>query len=161
MSSIEARATGPILVSLVVALSILVATSTEALSQTQTDVYTRIDRVARDLRDLGSLGIDVSGLSEELNRVLEVIDSCGVSNTSCLGSVEVSLAGLEREVEALRGSVPGYVLWRQFSLWARTAVILSIPVLFYIYFPRLYAWWWFRSRRGWAVRRYIERSGRE
>lgn len=122
------------------------------------EIYSRALAIARLLRDMGSRGIDVSRLSENLSGVFALLDTCGSSDLECLVKASSTLDSIEAEAGRLREASGFQITISRLSLAIRIAILSSIPIIFYIYFPRLYSWWWFRSRRNWVVRSY--RHGR-
>ena len=152
-----------------IALAILIAVIVFLL-QSQSIYAQQIDpgslfrealELAYRLQKLGGEGIDISRLADKLNSVLVAIDSCGPQDIECLLSARETLEELREEVESLEREAPSIVMWRNIELGARIALLALAPVAFYIGFPRLYSWWWFRSRRGWIVRRYNPEEAEE
>ena len=59
---------------------------------------------------------------------------------------------LER-LRELENELPSYKFWRDLKLYSSIVVMALIPIAFYYFFPRVYAFSWYKTRRKWVVRR--------
>ena len=98
--------------------------------------------------DLGSRGINVSSIVDELGIVLDLInngDNYSLKRASeLLDNIENKLLPLERNADNI-------LLMENLRKYSIVGAIMSIPLLFYLLFPRLYLAIWFRVRRRWVV----------
>jgi len=98
--------------------------------------------------DLGRRGINVSSIVDELGIVLDLInngDNYSLKRASeLLDNIENKLLPLERNADNI-------LLMENLRKYSIVGAIMSIPLLFYLLFPRLYLAIWFRVRRRWVV----------
>ncbi len=62
-------------------------------------------------------------------------------------------------VSLLMGEAERIYLYNSIYRYGLAALILSLPLLVYLFLPRLYLMLWFRSRRRWVVR-VVRRAGK-
>ncbi len=55
------------------------------------------------------------------------------------------------DLDRLYNEKDSFVFWSNFRKAVVVVVIASIPILFYVFFPRLYLWIWFKAREKWVV----------
>lgn len=97
------------------------------------------------LQVLSDRGFNVSVYIGMLNDALNLIQD------GRLGDAEILLDEIEVEVVELEGIADQHYTWMKVLKYTRIALILLIPLLFYLLFPRIYIYLWFRFRRGWIV----------
>jgi len=131
-----------LLVALALSLIPSLATGGESIDQ----YMPRIIDLARRLQALSEKGINVSSLTSELNEAVSMLQD---------GEVDAALNLLDRvenEVCGLEATVDSYYMYSTIARYARVAAVLSTPVLFYLLFPRIYVYIWFKARRRWIMR---------
>ncbi len=97
---------------------------------------------------LAKRGINVSSIVVELRTVLELIEK---GDNDSLVKASNLLESIEEKVTKLEGEADNIVLMENLRKYSIVAAILSIPLLFYLLFPRLYLAIWFRARKRWTV----------
>ncbi len=98
------------------------------------------------IQNLQEKNVNVTGLVHKLNESVWLIQEGKRDEASHL------LDQLEENVTRLEGVADSIHLKHLAVFYAKVGVLLSIPVIFYYGFPRLYLYYWFRSRRRWEVR---------
>lgn len=100
----------------------------------------------RRVQELSVKGVNVTQYAHALNTSLALIQDGRLSEAEAL------LKSLDYEVsKAEAGADTRYVLLT-LAKYFRVGVTLLIPLAFYVFFPRLYAYLWFKVRRRWVVR---------
>ena len=133
-----------------IALSIMLAQilSTPVYAVDKDSLWNRYLELYKRTADLGRRGINVSSIVDELGIVLELInngDDYSLKRASeLLDSIEKKLVSLERNADNI-------LLMENLRKYSIVGFIMSIPLLFYLLFPRLYLAIWFRVRRRWVV----------
>ena len=97
---------------------------------------------------LGSKGINVSVIVDDLNRVLDLLYR---GDNSSLEEAYNILLELNTTCNRLLEELPSVILWRNIRLYSTVGVLASIPILSYIFIPRLYVKTWYRFRKKWLV----------
>jgi len=97
------------------------------------------------LQGLSEKGINVTSMVSELNETLALIQD------GKTGEAEAKLAEIQSSVSSLEAVAQDRYLAMTAEKYGEVIAFLSIPVLFYIFFPRIYLRIWFRMRRRWAV----------
>ena len=90
-------------------------------------------------------GVDTSRLAEGLNKTFALIQA------GRLREAYQELRRVEAEASRLEETATQHYLYTTASRAAAIAALLLVPVLFYLYFPRLYSRLWLWLRRGWLV----------
>lgn len=124
----------------------LVFSPTTCSEGSRDHVYQRWLNTYREVAVLGREGLNVSMLVEKLSRALVLIDR---------GRLDEALSiidEVDRELRVHRGKENYLLLTKHAYKVASILLIGSIPILFYIVFPRLYLEVWFRTRKRWIVR---------
>lgn len=131
----------------IVSLLILTLTASEiALASSGGELVDRSLRLLKRLQYLESRHENVTRLVDEVNMAVQLAQQGNASMAErILDSVEADVSKLEASVAAHYNV---YITVKA----SEVAVILSIPVLFYYGFPRLYLYIWFRLRRRWYVK---------
>jgi len=97
------------------------------------------------LQSLSEKGINVTAMVSELNETLALIQD------GRTGEAEAKLAEIQSSVSSLEAVAQDRYLAMMAEKYGEVIAFLSIPVLFYIFFPRIYLRIWFRMKRRWAV----------
>jgi len=97
------------------------------------------------LQGLSEKGINVTSIALELNETIALIQD------GKIGEAEAKLTEIQSNVSNLEAVAQDRYLTMMAEKYGEVAAFLSIPVLFYIFFPRIYLRIWFRMRRRWAV----------
>ncbi|AFL66811.1 hypothetical protein [Desulfurococcus amylolyticus] len=98
------------------------------------------------IQRLAGKNINVTDLTVQLNESLRLLQEGRITEAKSL------LDRLEDEVAVLEASADTYYMWGIIMKYMRVALVLSIPLLFYLFFPRLYIYLWFRLKRRWVIR---------
>lgn len=130
-------------------LVILMVLSSSALvySAGEDDLRSRLIEVYIEVYRLGNSGINVSKIVSELNTTVSYIDQGRYDEASKL------LDKVGVEVGRLNSVSSNILFWDRFWRWFTVAVLISIPILTYLFLPRIYMEIWYRLRRRWVVRR--------
>jgi len=131
-------------------LMIFLATPTYTTAQSIDSGIDNIDKevsdVVRDLEYLYGRGIDVSNLTESLNKLI-INWSRDPNNTYYL----IQLQKIRSEIDSLKKNAESIYLSSMITRYLVAGLILSVPAVVYFALPRLYLFLWFRSRRRWIV----------
>lgn len=111
-------------------------------------LWTKYLALYRRTADLGRKGINVSSIVNELIIVLELINK---GDKRSLERADELLNTIENKIINLERNADNILLVKNLKKYGIAAVMLSIPLLFYLLFPRLYLTIWFRIRRRWIV----------
>ncbi len=139
----------PVLLVLIAALILssavpLLITSGYALQQPYDDelkeLYIRVYRLGRE-------GIDVSDIVNDMNRVVELV------NAGRLDEADKLIRDIESRVARLETEAGDILFWENFRKYSVVAILISLPIIAYIFLPRLYLEAWYRLRRRWLVKR--------
>lgn len=139
----------PVLLVLIAALILssavpLLITSGYALQQPYDDelkeLYIRVYRLGRE-------GIDVSDIVNDMNRVVELV------NAGRLDEADKLIRDIESRVARLETEAGDILFWENFRKYSVVAILISLPIVAYIFLPRLYLEAWYRLRRRWLVKR--------
>jgi hypothetical protein len=98
------------------------------------------------LQVLSRKGMNVTGLVNELNKTM------GLIQDGKIDSARIKLKEIEAKVSILEEKADTYYVWNTIYKYTEIASILSIPPLFYLLFPRIYLYLWFKLRKRWIVR---------
>ena len=104
--------------------------------------------VYRDVVSLARRGIDVSKLVHELSKVLDLINR---GDSESLTKARSMLIDISNQVEMIKSRASNVILINNIIKYGTVASIISIPILFYFLFPRIYIALWFRIRRRWII----------
>jgi len=134
-----------ILAALVFALALLAPLHVLAQSQSLNDFDQRVGEVVERLSRLRSMGGNVTGLVEEVNRAIQHAENGDIDSANrILDEVEANITSLEPVVEH------DYRI-HTIEKYAIVVILLLLPVIVYLGLPRLYLALWFRLRRKWIV----------
>lgn len=97
---------------------------------------------------LGSQGMNVSGLVNNLNHVLNIFER---GDNESLVEARNLLLRLNDECDRMLEELPNYVLWRNIRLYSIIGFLVSVPVLAYVFLPRIYIRLWYRFHKKWLV----------
>ncbi len=134
------------------ALAIIIAILSPVVSQ---PVHASLDpgdpllQEAMDLlsriKELSKMEVNVTGLVHELNKSIALLQEGRREEArQILDELNDSVSRYE---DAARSHYLRVRLYKYSIVWG----LLSIPVLFYLLFPRIYLYLWFRWRRRWIV----------
>lgn len=99
------------------------------------DLYVEIAKLAQQ-------GIDVSNLVEKLREAHEALTNTRVANLSII----------KYEINNVKNEVSRTVLYKGIMKWSSVLGLMSIPILIYLFLPRVYLYLWYKSRRRWVVK---------
>ncbi|MEZ0345668.1 MAG: hypothetical protein ABWK01_03880 [Infirmifilum sp.] len=106
------------------------------------------------LEELSAEGVNVSGQVKALNQALDLYRSNRTAEADAL------VTNVLQQLYNLEAQLPSYRLQKWLYIGLTLAVLLSIPPLFYYYFPRLYALAWAYSRKDWLLKEVKKRDHR-
>ena len=104
------------------------------------ELYIRVYRLGRE-------GIDVSDIVNDMNRVV------GLVNAGRLDEADKLIRDIESRVARLEAEAGDILFWANFRKYSAAAILISLPIIAYIFLPRLYLEAWYRLRRRWLVKR--------
>ncbi len=140
---------------LVLIMTMLPSTSMlNAIAAQKTEIPTKNDlwdlfiEVYSKIEYLGSKGINVSSLINELNKVIDILNNNTISNIEKAHNI---LVEINNTCNKLLDKLPNIILWRNVRTYLIATVLASIPILFYILAPRIYIWLWYHFRRKWVL----------
>jgi len=115
------------------------------LAESKDKVWNELVDVFSDVEKLGSEGINVTKQIIMLNAALKEFEKGNY------GAVETILAEIRELNSNQIAQLGNYRITRFIETYGLAAFYLSIPIVFYLLFPRLYFRVWFRARRKWLV----------
>ncbi|MEZ0393819.1 MAG: hypothetical protein ABWK00_02055 [Desulfurococcaceae archaeon] len=147
-------ALGTIAAALALLLALALAPALAQAQSTCQDYLRTAENIALRAGRLSEVGMDVSGVIDRLNGALALINS-----TSCasLGDqerawVEGNLSLALAELSSLEAQEGSFVFARNLALGLEIAGAIALPLLVYIFLPRLWAYAWYLAHRRWIVR---------
>ncbi len=134
---------------IVVSLLLLIGGGRQVYSSSRSDnpYESRIIELYKRIYLLGKEDIYVKDLIRDLNRVLAYIDEGDLDAASNL------LDDIEARVDRLEARSGDILFWMNFRKYSVAAALISLPILAYVFIPRIYLEAWYRLRRRWRVRR--------
>ena len=136
-------------ISIILLLITILITSYLALCTDNIDILRdEFMNVYRDVVSLARRGIDVSKLVHELSKVLDLINR---GDSESLTKARSMLIDISNQVEMIKSRASNVILINNIIKYSTVASIISIPILFYFLFPRIYIALWFRIRRRWII----------
>ena len=134
-----------LLAAMIIALVLLAPLHGLAQTQSLDSFDQRVGVVVDRLSRLRSMGANVTGLVDEVNRAIQFAESGDMDSANgILDRVEANITSLEPVVEH------EYKI-HTIEKYSVVAFLLLLPVIVYIGLPRLYLALWFRLRRKWIV----------
>ena len=122
--------------------------STPVYAVDKDSLWNRYLELYRRTADLGRRGINVSSIVDELGIVLDLINNGDDYSLKRAGEL---LDSIENKLLSLERNADNILLMENLRKYSIVGAIMSIPLLFYLLFPRLYLAIWFRIRRRWVV----------
>ena len=136
-------------ISVVIIVSLLLIASMApdaALAASRGEIIDRSLNLLKHLQYLESRHENVTQLVIQVNTAVQLAQQGNTSTAEkILDNVEANVSKLEA------GAETHYKIYLAIKT-AEVATVLSIPVLFYYGFPRLYLYIWLRVRRRWQVK---------
>ena len=136
-------------------IAVLVAATIVVLSLASQQAYASLDpgdpllQEAMDLlsriQELDRMEVNVSSLVHELNASIALLQEGRRAEAQKL------LDDLNERVNQYESTAAGHYLRVRLYRFLTVGILLSIPVLFYLLFPRIYLYLWFRWRRRWII----------
>ncbi len=83
--------------------------------------------------------------------ILILQESLDLLNRGECTKADSLLDGILPELENLYSQKDKYVFWSNIRKYGLAALIGSVPVFFYFFFPRIYLWIWYKTREKWVV----------
>lgn len=111
------------------------------------NLFSEFLEVYREVVMLAKAGMNVSSLVGKLNEVLNLIE---ISDDE--SHIEELLHRIRVEVSNLEDRAREATIYNTVTKTVSVLVLASIPVAFYVLFPRVYLAVWFKVRRKWVVR---------
>jgi hypothetical protein len=107
----------------------------------------RVAEAAKRLGELYRKGVNVTDVVRLLDNAVKAFEDGNYSEASRLLNASLNRIA---ELEAVADRI---YMFNLFTKALIIAILAAIPLLIYIFLPRLYLYLWFRSRRRWVVRR--------
>lgn len=144
------RCSAPDIYALLIVLIILV--NAASVTASNSDVYLeRIAGIIVKVEKLSREGVDTRAIEMHLNNALRLLDKGGLTDVE-RSWVEGNLSLAERIADELLNTLDRYVLWRNIRLGLTVGLIALIPILVYLFLPRVWAYLWFKTHRRWIVK---------
>ena len=109
-------------------------------------IVKEIEGLMRDLEYLYSRGVNISDIIDLLNRAIQYTDR-NISEAQRL----ISIA--KEEISERRSYAENTYLMNLVIKYLEITAIASIPLLVYLFLPRIYLYLWYRSHRKWIIKR--------
>jgi len=109
------------------------------------------DYVAR-LKKLSSEGMNTSEAEKFIKNALLLLGEEDLTEEE-IAWIQSNLTAADQEIRRLEGEFQSYMIWKTAGVVARVTLLLSIPVITYVFLPRLWAYVWFKTRRKWIVKK--------
>ncbi|MEM0261536.1 MAG: hypothetical protein QW836_09995 [Ignisphaera sp.] len=136
----------------VLLIVLIILASVASVTASNSDVYLeKIAGIIMKVEKLSSEGVDTRAIEIYLNNALRLLDKGGLTDVE-RSWVEGNLSLAERIADELINTLGRYVLWRNIRLGLTVGLIALIPILVYLFLPRVWAYLWFKTRRRWIVK---------
>lgn len=112
------------------------------------ELWNLLIKVYSKVEFLGSQGINVTSLVDNLNRALELIEKG--DNESLIEAYNI-ITFVNTSCNHLMEELPDIVMWRNIRIYSTIGLLASLPILLYIFLPRIYLYVWYNSRKKWVV----------
>ncbi|MEM4849033.1 MAG: hypothetical protein QXM55_05305 [Ignisphaera sp.] len=106
------------------------------------DLYSEFLDLYVEVAKLAQQGIDVSNLVEKLMEAHEALTS----------SRSFNLSVIKAEIDNIKRDAPKIILYKNIVKGFSVGGLISIPILIYLFLPRVYLYIWYKSRRRWVVK---------
>jgi len=136
----------------VLLIVLIILASVASVTANNSDVYLeKIAGIIMKVEKLSGEGVDTRAIEIYLNNALRLLDKGGLTDVE-RSWVEGNLSLAERIADELINTLGRYVLWRNIRLGLTVGLIALIPILVYLFLPRVWAYLWFKTRRRWIVK---------
>jgi hypothetical protein len=122
------------------------------LQDTVQDYLGLIEDFAARLKKLSSEGMNTSEAEKFIKNALLLLGKEDLTEEE-VAWIQSNLTAADQELRRLEGEFQSYMFWKTAGVAARVTLLLSIPVITYVFLPRLWAYVWFKTRRKWIVRK--------
>ncbi|WFO74577.1 hypothetical protein J4526_05695 [Desulfurococcaceae archaeon MEX13E-LK6-19] len=112
-----------------------------------TTIDNKIVEAYKIVYKLGRMGIDVKNLIDKLNEAQKLIDE------QHYDEAEKLIDEVLEDARRLEEQAPSIVFWRDFTKAMTVVCLASIPVLTYLFLPRIYLDMWYKLKRKWVVKK--------
>lgn len=122
------------------------------LSDESQEYMSIVESYAERLKRLSTVGMNTSEAEHYINNALSLLGKSELTDEerdwirANLTMAGVILDQLEREYSE-------FTFWRNFDIAAKVICLVSIPVLTYLFLPRIWALVWFKARRKWIIKK--------
>ncbi|MEM1526668.1 MAG: hypothetical protein QXH10_08920 [Ignisphaera sp.] len=106
------------------------------------DLYREFLDLYVEVAKLAQQGIDVSNLVEKLMEAHEALTNGRSFNLSVI----------KAEIDNIKRDAPKIILYKNIVKGFSVGGLISIPILIYLFLPRVYLYIWYKSRRRWVVK---------
>lgn len=131
---------------------LIVLANATSVTASGSDMYLeRIAGIIVKVEKLSSEGVDTRAIEVHLNNALRLLDKGGLTDVE-REWIEGNLSLAERIADELLSTLDRYVLWRNIRLGLTVGLIALIPILVYLFLPRIWAYLWFKTHRRWVVK---------
>lgn len=134
--------------------ALLVAFITMILVLSYTNVYVYSRSISEEflslyeeIVNLAREGVDVSYMVSNLSAILE-----STEQNQSISQISELTKLVKNAIEELKRDAPRITLYRDTARALTVVFLASMPIAFYILFPRLYLYAWFITRRKWVVK---------
>lgn len=128
----------------VTSISLSTSIAKASPSKLQREIISLYIRLVR----LSEEGINTRELVNLLSEALELLNN--EDDASSIKAQKI-VSKVREAVEKLEAERPSILISKNLSKYGIAAAIASIPVLFYLLFPRIYLELWYKTRRKWVV----------
>ncbi|MEM3279143.1 MAG: hypothetical protein QW738_04035 [Nitrososphaeria archaeon] len=116
------------------------------------DYLQHIESIVVKLEKASEEGLNTSKVEQYLNNALSLLSN-GNLTTIEENWVNNNLTLADEELNSLTSNLNSYVFWKNVKLILTIGLIASIPILTYLFLPRIWAYAWFKTRRKWIVKK--------
>ena len=132
---------------------LLLASIELVYSKPTESIRKRVYRVFEELRDIESLGYNISKQVKELNKVIEIINNIESGRGRNINDADKILSKLETSIPKIREEAIREKNLREVLTVTVIIAVIATIVLLAIYFPRIIWKVWVRSKRKWRVKK--------
>jgi hypothetical protein len=122
------------------------------LQDTVQDYLGLIEDYAVRLKKLSSEGMNTSEAERFIKNALLLLGKGDLTEEE-VAWIRSNLTAADQEIRRLEGEFQSYMFWKTAGIVVRVTLLLSIPVVTYVFLPRLWAYVWFKTRGKWIVRK--------
>lgn len=124
----------------------------EGVTSDEQEYLSIIESYARRLKKLSIVGMNTSEAEQYISNALSLLNrsELTIEEKEWIMS-NLTLAGIF--INRLEENYASFTFWRNLEVTVTILSLVSIPILTYVFLPRVWALVWFKTRRKWIVKK--------